>query len=113
MIRKLSIAAVAGALSLTLVGQALAFDCNVANKPVGAGSVGTVDCNTGEFTPTKKNPGTEEQIHGGFITFTDGEISADTFVHAPGGELPPVREGGPQHNCDGKGLDALDVCFGE
>jgi hypothetical protein len=26
--------------------------------------------------------------------------------------LPPAREGGSQHNCDGKGIDSLEVCFG-
>jgi hypothetical protein len=36
-----------------------------------------------------------------------------TFLHAPGGVLPPAREGGAQHNCDGKGIDSLEVCFGE
>jgi hypothetical protein len=27
--------------------------------------------------------------------------------------LPPVRPGGPQDNCDGKGLDSLEECFGD
>ena len=29
----------------------------------------------------------------------------------PAGVLPPAREGGSQHNCDGKGIDSLEVCF--
>ena len=33
-------------------------------------------------------------------------------LHAPQGVLPPVREGGPQANCDGKGLDSLEHCLG-
>jgi hypothetical protein len=94
------------------VPAALAFDCAVAKKPATAGAVGIVDITTDEFTPLKPNPGTEEKPHGAFVALTDGEISFSTFLHAPGGVLPPVREGGSQHNCDGKGLDSLEVCFG-
>ena len=93
---------------------AYAFDCSVAKKPAGAGSVGTIDVTTGEFTPTKKNPGTPDKPHGGFVTLTDGdEFTADTFLHAPQGVLPPTREGGVQANCDGKGLESLEACFSE
>jgi hypothetical protein len=100
-------------LALALAVPAQAFDCTVAKKPPRAGSVGVVDINTGEFTPTKKNPGTEEKPHGGFVVLTDGaEVTTSTFLHAPEGVLPPVREGGPQANCDGKGLDSLEHCFG-
>jgi hypothetical protein len=113
MLKKTLVASVIGtALAMLLVGQAMAFDCLVPNKQTGAGSVGTVDLNTGEFTPSKNNPGTEDQPHGGFVTLTDGENTADTFLHAPDGVLPPVREGGPQDNCDGKGLDSAEECFG-
>jgi len=96
---------------LVVAAPAFGFDCYVANKPPTAGAVGIVDA-SGNFTPLKPNPGTDAHPHGGFIAFTDGTNSASTFIHAPGGVLPPVREGGPQDNCDGKGLDALDVCFG-
>lgn len=99
-------------LALALAVPAQAFDCTVAKKPPTAGAVGVVNLDTGEFTQLKRNPGTEERPHGGFVVFTDGTISASTFLHAPGGVLPPVREGGPQENCDGKGLEALHVCFG-
>jgi hypothetical protein len=98
------------ALALAFALPALAFDCSVANKPATAGAIGIEGPNG--FTPLKPNPGTDEHPHGGFIAFTDGQISASTFLHAPDGVLPPVREGGPQDNCDGKGLDALDVCLG-
>ena len=65
-----------------------------------AGAVGVVDINTGEFTPTKNNPGTEEKPHGGFVELTDGEtVNTSTFLHAPQGVMPPVREGGSQANC--------------
>lgn len=100
------------AVALASAVPAFAFDCSVAKKPATAGAVGIVDLNTDELTFLKPNPGTEEQPHGGFIAFTDGEFSASTFLHAPDGVLPPVRPGGPQDNCDGKGLDSLEECFG-
>jgi hypothetical protein len=99
-------------LALLAAAPAFAFDCTVAKKPATAGAVGIVDITTDEFTPLKRNPGTEEKPHGGFVALTDGTISTSTFLHAPQGVLPPVREGGSQHNCDGKGLDSLEVCFG-
>jgi hypothetical protein len=98
-------------LALVVAAPAFAFDCAVAKKPATAGAVGIVDAED-NFTPLKNNPGTEEKPHGAFIAFTDGELSASTFLHAPDGVLPPVREGGSQQNCDGKGLDSLEVCFG-
>jgi hypothetical protein len=100
------------AVGLVVAVPAQAFDCSVAKKPPTAGAAGIVDTNTGDFTPLKPNPGTDTQTHGGFIALTDGTNTASTFAHAPDGVLPPVRDGGPQDNCDGKGLDSLDVCFG-
>jgi hypothetical protein len=84
----------------------------VAKKPPTAGAVAIVDINTGETTFLKRNPGTEEKPHGAFVALTDGNFTTSTFLHAPGGVLPPAREGGSQHNCDGKGIDSLEVCFG-
>lgn len=98
-------------LGLLIAAPAFGFDCTVAKKPAAAGAVGVFDAE-GNFTPLKKNPGTEEKPHGAFIAFTDGEVSGSTFLHAPQGVMPPVREGGSQQNCDGKGLDSLEVCFG-
>jgi hypothetical protein len=98
-------------LVLVVAAPAFGFDCTVAKKPATAGAVGIVDADD-NFTPLKPNPGTEEQPHGGFVAFTDGTITVSTFLHAPDGVLPPVREGGSQNNCDGKGLDSLEVCFG-
>jgi hypothetical protein len=111
---RLKISALLGAatLALTLAVPAFAFDCSVAKKPPTAGAVGIVDFTTGEFTPLKSNPGTEDKAHGGFVALTDGDITVSTFLHAPDGVLPPVRSGGPQDNCDGKGLDSLEECFG-
>jgi hypothetical protein len=110
---RLSAFVVAAAFALIFTASALAFDCSVAKKPPLAGAVGVVDFTTDEFTPLKPNPGTDEHPHGGFVALTDGEITVSTFLHAPDGVLPPVRPGGPQDNCDGKGLDSLGECFGE
>jgi hypothetical protein len=99
------------AIALTAAVPALAFDCTPPKKPPLAGAVGIIDITTGEFTPLKSNPGSEEKPHGGFAALTDGTFTVSTFLHAPDGVLPPVRPGGPQDNCDGKGLDSLEVCF--
>lgn len=112
MRKKLAALLLACATALTLAVPAFAFDCFVAKKPPTAGAVGIVNITTDEFTPLKKNPGTDEKPHGAFVALTDGTISVSTFLHAPGGVLPPAREGGSQHNCDGKGIDSLEVCFG-
>jgi hypothetical protein len=105
---------VTGVAAFAAAVPAFAFDCNVANKPTGAGSAATVSAATGDvISVNKPNPGTEEKIHGGFITVDFGDAGQfDTFVHAPHGVLPPVREGGVQDNCDGKGLDSIEVCLG-
>ena len=112
MRRKLAALLLASASALTLAVPAFAHDCTVARKPPTAGAVAIVNINTGATTFLKKNPGTEEKPHGAFIALTDGNFSTSTFIHAPGGVLPPAREGGSQHNCDGKGIDSLEVCFG-
>jgi hypothetical protein len=103
-----------GVVAFAAAVPAFAFDCNVANKPTGAGSAATVSADTGDVIAfNKPNPGSADHVHGGFITVDFGAAGQfDTFVHAPQGVLPPVREGGAQDNCDGKGLDAIDVCLG-
>jgi hypothetical protein len=109
---KLPFLLVISALALLFAVPASAFDCSVAKKPPLAGAVGVVDTATEEFTPTKPNPGTDEHPHGGFVALTFGDFTTSTFLHAPGGVLPPVRSGGPQDNCDGKGLDSIEECLG-
>ncbi len=113
-LRSLGVASIVAAVAAVVVAvPALAFDCTVAKKPTGAGSAATVSTSTGSVIPNKPNPGTQEQIHGGFVTLDfGGGVQADTFVHAHQGVLPPVQEGGSQHNCDGKGLDSIEVCLG-
>jgi hypothetical protein len=114
--------ALAGAL-FGSVSSAFANDCTVANKTVGAGSVGTVDVTTGAFTPTKSNPGTEAQPHGAFVTLTGLPIgTVDTYVHAPTNAQAPFAEPGVNpgatnqeqkgKGCDGKGHDTIDACLG-
>lgn len=110
MSRRVIAATAAFALAFSATAPVYAFDCTPAKKPARAGAVGVVDINTDEFTPTKKNPGTEERPHGGFVVLQNGESTASTFLHAPQGVLPPVRGGGSQQNCDGKGLDSLGGC---
>ena len=100
------------ALALAYAAPTYAFDCAVAKKPSRAGAVIEINVATGAETVLKPNPGTEDKIHGGFIALTDGENSTSTFAHAPEGVLPPVREGGSQQNCDGKGLESIEACFG-
>jgi hypothetical protein len=100
------------ALALVFAVPASAFDCTVAKKPPLAGAVGIVDTATDAFTPTKPNPGTEDHPHGGFVALDFGSFTTSTFLHAPDGVLPPVRPGGPQDNCDGKGLDSIEECLG-
>ena len=103
MPKRITAGVCAVALSLIAVSPAAAFDCIVAKKPANAGA--SYDVVTGQ--PLKNNPGTEEHPHGAFYSF-NGEGS--TFSHAPGGVLPPAREGGSQHNCDGKGIDSAEAC---
>jgi hypothetical protein len=105
---------VTGVAAFAAAVPAFAHDCSVANKPTGAGSAATISAATGDvISVNKPNPGTDEKIHGGFITVDVGDAGQfDTFVHAPQGVLPPVRDGGVQDNCDGKGLDSIDVCLG-
>jgi hypothetical protein len=121
--RSLYVFSILAALVLVLttgLGSALAFDCFPANKPTGAGSVGTVTfTDTGiDFDANKPNAikgdiGPEAEFHGGFVTFAlaDGG-TAEVFVH---NILPPVRPDSPAYQgeeslCDGKGIDSLEAC---
>ena len=67
MRKKLAALLLACATALTLAVPAFAFDCFVAKKPPTAGAVGIVNITTDEFTPLKKNPGTDEKPHGAFV----------------------------------------------
>ena len=127
MKRTLFALATASSILAISATQALAFDCMVANKPVGAGSVATINVDTGTVTPNKPNPGTEAQPHGAFVTLTGTlpngtTVTGDTFAHAPTKAQAPFAEPGVNpgavkqesmgKGCDGKGLDTFDACFG-
>lgn len=107
----------AGAMALVVAaGSASAHYCTPANKADGAGSVGTYDISTGTFTPGKRlmpgfNPDTGA-VNGGFVTFTDGTVSFDFFMHQtlPEGALAS-GPGGDDH-CDGQGVDSALACLG-
>lgn len=111
MIKRLAAGLCVLALSLSWVGPAAAFDCFVAKKPATAGAA----YQFGEGGPValKNNPGSLDKPHGAFFAFSEGGESGSTFAHAPDGVLPPAREGGPQHNCDGKGIDSFEACGGQ
>jgi hypothetical protein len=114
--------ALAGSL-LASATSAFAFDCIVADKPTGAGSVATIDVNTGQVTPNKNNPGTEEKPHGGFVTLTGLPTgTVDTYAHAPTKAQAPQAQPGVNpgaskqesqgRGCDGKGKDTIESCLG-
>jgi hypothetical protein len=99
------------AMMLTIMAAAPAFAhyCTNVNKKAGAGSIGTVNVDTGEETITKKN--------GGFVTVTgtreDGStFSYDVFAHRtlPDGAMAAGPEGDSE--CDGRGIDNALACEG-
>jgi hypothetical protein len=101
----------AAAMLMTMMAAAPAFahHCTNVNKKAGAGSVGTVNVDTGEETITKQN--------GGFITVTgtreDGStFSYDVFAHRtlPDGAMAAGPEGDSE--CDGRGIDDALACEG-
>ncbi len=85
---------------------AFAHYCTNANKQAGAGSIGTYNVVTEEFTPAKKGGGA-------FVTITDGQtFSYDVYEHTllPEGALAAGPGGDDQ--CDGKGIDNALACLG-
>jgi hypothetical protein len=99
-----------------VAGPAFAHDCFNPNKPVGAGSSGTVvlDAEGDEvsFTQTKNG-------NGGFVTINASTLGAGLVdIKTLGvGNNPHGVAGGPgsqkpAHACDGKGIDYASVCFG-
>ncbi|CAA9566120.1 MAG: hypothetical protein AVDCRST_MAG70-2053 [uncultured Thermomicrobiales bacterium] len=106
-----------GAMALAVgVGSASAHYCTPVNKADGAGSVGTYNIATGQFTPSKRlmsgfNMDTG-RVNGAFVTFTDGSFSYDLFMHQllPDGALAAGPGGDDQ--CDGQGVDDALSCLG-
>ena len=109
---RLTIAATSAAvLALFVTSAAFAHGCYPADKPAGAGSIGTFNIATGSFTPGKNNPG--EFNNGGFVTFTDGfSFTYDLFLHQylPDGALAAGPDG--DNLCDGRGVDEALTCLG-
>jgi hypothetical protein len=113
LLRKKLAVLLAATMTMVMLGAspAFAFHCaNVAKKP-GAGTTGTFNADTGEFTPTKEKGG------GGFITVTgtseDGStFSYDVFAHGvrPDGAMAAGPEGDSE--CDGVGIDDALACEG-
>jgi hypothetical protein len=114
--------ALAGSL-VAATPRAFAFECFVADKPTGAGSLGTVNFTTGTFTPIKPNPFSDGHLHGAFVTATNGStFTRDLFVNAPTKARAPFAEpsvipGATKQEsmgkgCDGKGLDDVGACQG-
>jgi hypothetical protein len=106
-------------LAVMLSGTAFAHYCTPTQKNDGAGSIGTFNIMTGEFTPNRSNfsdengDGFPDLLNGGFITLTDGaSFSYDLFAHTtlPAGALSSGPDGVNQ--CDGMGIDNALVCLG-
>ena len=73
------------------------------------------------ISTNKPNPGTLDQLHGGFATISvNGTVIGDTFAHAPANAQAPFAEphinpGASQQTlqgrgCDGKGLGTFESC---
>lgn len=112
MRKKLGILA-AAVMMLTVMTATPAFAhfCFVANKKPGAGSGATVNIDTGEYTPTKKNGG------GAFTTVTGEREDGSTFSYDVFAKktLPEgARSSGPEgdNQCDGRGVDDALACEG-
>jgi hypothetical protein len=111
LLRKKLAVLLAATMMLVMLGAspAFAFHCANVAKKAGAGTTGTFNADTGEFTPAKKN--------GGFITVTgtseDGStFSYDVFAHGvrPDGAMAAGPDGDSE--CDGVGIDDAFACEG-
>lgn len=109
--------AVAGIVALLSSSFALAHQCFVASKPVGAGSAGdsTLELTTGEYDASGVNFNEAGKPTGGFESIDatingDTVAEADVFTHKT---LPEgARNSGPGDDaCDGVGIDDAEACF--
>ncbi len=102
----------AAAMALS-VGSSSAFAhyCANASKQAGAGSIGTYNVVTEQFTPSKRlNP--QGKINGGFVTFTDGTHAFDTYMHQTLPEGALTAGPGGDDECDGQAVDNALACLG-
>ena len=92
-------------LVVTAASPAFAMHCTNVEKRAGAGSIGTFNVVTENFTSTKE--------HGGFITVTDGStFSYDIFLHGTRPEGAMAAGPGGDSECDGVGIDDALACLG-
>ena len=94
-------------LTMMVAAPAFAHHCANVSKQSGAGSIGTYNIATDEFTPAKENGG------GGFVTVTDGStFSYDTFANKTLPEGAMAAGPGGDSQCDGVGIDDAMACEG-
>jgi hypothetical protein len=111
------------ALALATAGQAAAFHCFVVKKPIGAGSVATINFDIvtdpdGEpdFDTVPFNPNSG-RITGGWVTLriTAAGMEVGTwdllFQNTVGGQAHAAGPAGASE-CDGVGMDDLLACLG-
>jgi hypothetical protein len=111
------------ALALATAGQAAAFHCFVAKKPIGAGSVATINFDVvtdpdGEpdFDTVPFNPNSG-RITGGWVTLhiTAAGMEIGTwdllFQNTVGGQAHAAGPAGASE-CDGVGMEDLLACLG-
>lgn len=99
-------AVVTGVVVLSGASSASAHDCFNTQKAAGSGgTVGTYDVATDTFTPSGA-PGNPAFVE---IVFPDGS-SGFLFIHSASAVHDYVIPGAK--NCDGKGLDNFEACFG-
>jgi opacity protein-like surface antigen len=96
-------------VAMSVASPAFAHHCANVSKKSGAGSIGTINADTGEETFTKAN--------GGFLSVTgtleDGStFSYDIFAHGtrPDGAMAAGPAGDSE--CDGVGIDDALACLG-
>ena len=98
----------AAAMMLTMMATAPAFahQCANVSKKAGAGSIGTYNVVTANFTPSKRSGGA-------FITITDGStFSYYVYLHNMLPEGAMAAGPGGDDECDGKAVDNALVCLG-
>jgi hypothetical protein len=119
-LRLLAVAA-AALVGLAVVGQASAFHCFVAKKPIGSGSAATLtfDVTSGgepDFGSLPFNPNSD-RVQGGFVTLrlVAGPVEIGTFdilfQNTVGGQAHAAGPDGA-NECDGVGMDDLLACLG-
>jgi hypothetical protein len=106
LVRKLAVGAVVSGLAVVAsAGSAWAHTCFNTQRSGTGGTVGTYDVASDTFTPSgqKGNPAFVR------VVFPDGSAGY-VFIHSAGEVHDYVIPGAK--DCDGKGLDNFEACFG-